>query len=474
MTISSLSPTPDQNTQVRWSAVNRRFLEAADRMPALLERATFAAVHDGNPLAYYQMQSWPIFLDRAVIAEFERVTCGLVPLFKSIPERFFATDAGRIARYYDFGDPALVEMALESPNGIEAAPARCDFIDSARGLQCLELNCGSYLGGWNIQAVEPLVLGCPEVASFLADYGVTARHRNTVRQTFEHMIDDTVRRGIWQEGDFNLAVVIYPQSDEWVATHPREIYRHELHQALATRGMRGRLLVCGYDDLEPQGRVLAHGDLPVHALLEQQAALTDPRAFRCFKAGMVNLFSGPITQLLSDKRNLALLSENAGSDLFSAAERELIERHVPWTRRTGAGEVTWKGRQVGLRELLEDRREDLVLKQARSMSGQAVFLGKYTPPQRWQALVDHALAEPDWLVQERVEPLTCTFQSGARGTAPYEVIWGNFDIGGRYGGSFVRMMRKGAGAGVINAGQQAQVGIPLEVEEPEASTDVGL
>ena len=85
--------------------------------------------------------------------------------------------------------------------------------------------------------------------------------------------------------------------------------------------------------------------------------------------------------------------------------------------------------EAWLPELALAARPDLVIKKAREGRGSAVHLGATTPEPLWRERVERALAEGDWIVQERVEPLPYVHQHGERGWAPHDVVWGLFVLG---------------------------------------------
>ena len=108
---------------------------------------------------------------------------------------------------------------------------------------------------------------------------------------------------------------------------------------------------------------------------------------------------------------------------------------------------------------------------SRAGRGSAVYLGVATPEPLWRERVERALAEGDWIVQERVEPLPAIHQKGERGSGPHDVLWGLFALGDRYGGGFLslapsetRTQREG---GVINVMRGATVGVIFEVLNDE-------
>jgi hypothetical protein len=456
----------------RWSSANRSFIDLCGERPSLCSRAAFAAVHGQNPLPTYpRLQSWPIFADRARIQEMEQVAVGLTRLFKDVPKRFFAGDPKRMAAFYDFDQPDLLAVLLAEPNAIAAAMARLDFLEDESGLRCLELNAGSYIGGWFTEFLEPLYMSCSELTGFLHDHRLRAHHRPTIRLLFSHIIRDTLRRGLWREGELNLALVLYPSVDSYNRSVDRpDLMQQAYEAALAAenRALRGNVFICGYNDLEPVGVALRYRGRPVHAILEQQNGATDRGVFRCFKAGGVNLFSGPVTMLLSDKRNIALLSEAAGDGgPLNEEERRLVTQHLPWTRLVARKAADFRGEQVFLPDLLAGRREDLVLKGAQSLGGADVHIGRFLTDAAWEEAVRRSLAAPGWIVQEGVRSLPWLFQSDEEGAAIHDAVWGIFVFGESYGGTFVRMLPRQR-QGTVNVLQGCEVGIVLELGEPAA------
>ena len=447
------------------SATSLRFLEAALASPELCDRRQFERLDRENPIPGYTFQPWPLFAAAPKLAELGRVAAGIARLIKSLPARLFGNDPARLLRFYGTTDAETLALVLLEPNGIAAAPMRGDYVDAASGLQCLEVNVGSWLGGWQMELLEEQYLGCPPLAGFLAEHGVAARHRRTIRGLFGHMIRETLRARLWQEGDLNCALIFWPGTPEAWFPLGSPVFQREYEAALAEHSLTGRVLLCRASDLEIQGGRLRRGGVPIHFVFEQQEEWTDRTIFRAFKSRQVNLFTGPAGWFLSDKRNLALLSERGGSDDFSAEERELIARHVPWTRVMEDAPAVWRGERAGLPQLAVEQRERLVLKPAQSFGGKGVHVGWQTAPDEWERLVREALSGPPWIVQEWVESLPYVHLSKAGEPVPHDVVWGIFTFGDEYGGTFLRLAPKGRG--VVNVAQQAEVGYLLEVEEVE-------
>jgi uncharacterized circularly permuted ATP-grasp superfamily protein len=122
------------------------------------------------------------------------------------------------------------------------------------------------------------------------------------------------------------------------------------------------------------------------------------RAVRDGAVCMVNPFR---CKILHKKASLAVLSDERNSELFSAAEREAIAAHIPWTRRVEERHTLYRDRQVDLIPFILEQRERLVLKANDEYGGKGIILGWETDAHEWEQAVRTALAEP-FVVQERV------------------------------------------------------------------------
>ena len=463
----------------RWSELNVEFLDHVARNPEYLARESFASLNSHDWLRKLSIQPWPLFMGPEQRREVERVALGMDRLVKGVLERFLGNDPARIVEFYranvgvDGSRPFvshmnefILEMLLEEPSGIESAPSRADYMEDAEGLKCLEYNAGSYLGGFHATPIGELYLECPPVARFLEEKRRRARAPDTVAALFRHLVDETVRMGAWSGGDFNVALVSRPHVPERLPMHPEHMYGPPLRRVLAARGMPGgRFFSCGAEDFRIERGALFVGEHPVQLVIEHHDGSADLRPlFRLFKVGRINFVSGPISEILSDKRNLALLSEHARSDELTADERALLERYLPWTRIVRPGQTHFRGRGFRLPDDLAGRREEFVLKKATSLGGSHVRVGRFRTDAEWRDDLSRAVQEGDWVVQEYLAPLPYCFQAGEHGAERHDMVWGLFAFGGHFGGAFLRMQRRGGG-GVVNTRQGAEVGVFLELEE---------
>jgi len=447
------------------SAEDLRFRELARTHPEMLDRARFAALDANKHLLRFRIQPWPTFIGRAKLDEFKRISGGICRLIRQIPERIFRNDPVRVAEFYEIGSPALTEIFLSQPTGADTLISRGDFIDTRNGFQCIEFNFTPNLGGWETSILAGMHMEVPGTAEIVRSVGIRFSYTNTMRKFFFHLVDDGTAKGICAGDELNIVVVISRESTADQIEAVRNYLNHEYDLAKEDLGgrIRGRVDVCSHGSLIAVRDALYLEKRRIHAVVEFSEDLTPTGVYRCFKANRLTLCNGPISPMLTSKKNIVLLSEHASSPVFDPAEQELLLRHIPWSRRVLPGPVSIHGEQVDLAELLASQREDLVLKDADSCGGKDVFVGRFTPAGTWEEAVRRALEKTGWVVQEHVESLPYLYQSGERGCSPHDVIWGPFYFGDTYGGAILRMQPK-AERGPVNLSLNATEGIVFEVQ----------
>src|SRR5262249_45295991 len=85
--------------------------------------------------------------------------------------------------------------------------------------------------------------------------------------------------------------------------------------------------------------------------------------------GEGDIFTPVATELYGSKGALALLSDEAYRDRYTADELGSLDRILPWTRMVRPGPATVEGRQVDLETYAADNREELVLKPTSEHAG---------------------------------------------------------------------------------------------------------
>ena len=109
------------------------------------------------------------------------------------------------------------------------------------------------------------------------------------------------------------------------------------------------------------------------------------------------------------KAFFAVLTDEKNGALFSHGERELIRKHIPWTRVVADVKTAHYGEPVELLAFIRKERENLVLKPSDEYGGTGVTLGWECDEDAWDAAIARAIsgdksvaANGCWIVQERI------------------------------------------------------------------------
>jgi len=156
----------------------------------------------------------------------------------------------------------------------------------------------------------------------------------------------------------------------------------------------GRLRAADFEIDIVYKRLLVNEYLPI---IKEQPALLD--AYRARAVCMVNSFR---SKLIHKKALFAVLTDARYASLFSQAERTMIAEHVPWTRCVRAEKSDYQGQEIDLLKFIYERRDRLVLKPNDDYGGHGIYIGWNTDEIGWDEAIHNALANGDYLVQERV------------------------------------------------------------------------
>jgi uncharacterized circularly permuted ATP-grasp superfamily protein len=156
----------------------------------------------------------------------------------------------------------------------------------------------------------------------------------------------------------------------------------------------GRLSVGDFQIDIVYKRLLVNEYLPI---ISECPALLD--AYRAGAVCMVNSFR---SKLIHKKALFAVLTDQRRAALFTSDEQEAIRKHVPWTRLVRAEKSDYFGREVDLLEYIKANRNKLVLKPNDDYGGHGITIGWNTDEASWNAALESALANGDYLAQERV------------------------------------------------------------------------
>lgn len=202
-------------------------------------------------------------------------------------------------------------------------------------------------------------------------------------------------------------------------------------------------VVCDPRDLVFDGRTLAVDGAPID-LVYRRVLINDivARPDECralveaYAARVVCVCNALTCKIAHKKAFFAVLTDERFGTLFSAAEREIIRRHVPWTRMVREGAATRDGASIDLVAYLRQHREQFVLKPNDEYGGSGVTLGWETSVSAWDDTLTRALAESErgWVAQERIDVRREIFPVCESGGVPADGS-SSSDAGGAHAGT---------------------------------------
>lgn len=148
-------------------------------------------------------------------------------------------------------------------------------------------------------------------------------------------------------------------------------------------------------------RLLVNEYLPI---IREYPALLD--AYRAGAICMVNSFR---SKLIHKKALFAVLTDPKHASLFTDNELATIRAHVPWTRLVRDEHTDYFGSEVNLLDFIRADGERLVLKPNDDYGGHGITIGWNVDQRGWDDAINNALADGDYLVQERVPTARETF-----------------------------------------------------------------
>jgi len=169
------------------------------------------------------------------------------------------------------------------------------------------------------------------------------------------------------------------------------------------------------DQLEYRHGVLRRGNFEIQVVYRRLRVseflvrfdLNHPlvRAYRDRTVCVINSFRSE----LSRKRAVFdLLTDDAVTQSFPAAERKAIREFIPWTRVVAASNTTYHDQSIDLPAFIQSNREKLVLKPNDDDGERQTFVGTDLDDSGWERALKTAMRS-SYVVQEVSAPLQCEF-----------------------------------------------------------------
>jgi hypothetical protein len=164
-------------------------------------------------------------------------------------------------------------------------------------------------------------------------------------------------------------------------------------------------------ELEWDGKKLVAQDKPID-LVYRRVLINDIVAKSAECSALVNAYSANAVCVANNfrckiphvKAFFAVLTDEQNGALFSHGEREIIRKHIPWTRVVTDIKTAHYGEPIDLLAFVRSERNNLVLKPSDEHGGSGVTLGWETDEGAWDEAIERALTAKTgaWIVQERI------------------------------------------------------------------------
>lgn len=168
-------------------------------------------------------------------------------------------------------------------------------------------------------------------------------------------------------------------------------------------------IICSPDELEFAGGRLSVGDFQIdivykRLLVNEYLPIIGefPALMDAYRAGAICMVNSFRSKLIHKKALFAVLTDEKRAGLFTSEEQEAIRKHVPWTRMVKEGKTDYFGKEIDLLEYITATRDRLVLKPNDDYGGHGITIGWNTDEPGWEEALRSALANGDYLAQERV------------------------------------------------------------------------
>ena len=169
-------------------------------------------------------------------------------------------------------------------------------------------------------------------------------------------------------------------------------------------------VICSPDELEFAGKKLNFDGLAINIvykrlLVNEYLPIMGqfPALLDAYRAGAVCVVNNFRSKLVHKKAIFAVLTNEKYEHLFSDHEIAMINKHVPWTRKFREELTMNRGVEIDLVEWTRQNADKLVLKPNDDYGGHGIYIGWNSTEAEWNDAIETALADGDYLVQERVK-----------------------------------------------------------------------
>jgi hypothetical protein len=299
------------------------------------------------------------------------------------------------------------ELVRIDPGYSAVSPtARLDSFLTSNAYSFVELNGESPAGIAYADAAYDIFSSLPVMKKFAEEYEVTALYGRGYM--LEVLLDSYVEY-LGRKPDHPPTIAIVDLEDLPTKTEFelfKEFFEHNGYSAI----------ICSPQELEFTAGRLRRNDFEIDIVYKRLLLneylpfmLDYPALLNAYRAGAVCMVNSFRSKLIHKKALFAVLTDQRHKDLFTANERAAIAAHVPWTRAVKDESTDYFGKEIELLEFVAANRDRFVLKPNDDYGGHGISIGWNANETQWNEALQAALADGDYLVQERVPTARETF-----------------------------------------------------------------
>ncbi len=331
--------------------------------------------------------------------------------------------------------------------------SRLDAFIAGDSFKFLEYNGETPAGISDQMQIEKVLSNVPEIGEFLN------KHSHWKPKPHEKLLAGLVAayRDFGGEKEKpNIAIV------DWTGVSTFTEFE-VLHEYFESRGHR--CLIADPGELEYDGSKLRIGDFDVEIFYKRvlihelfESSDDDHPLLQAYRDGNVCMSNSFRTKIPHKKASLAVLHTERFDRLFTSEHREMIDKHLPWTRRISDRKTRYDGESVDLLEFTRSERNKLILKPNDDYGGSGIVVGWESSESEWDAAIENALEVP-FVVQERADVEKVRFPSYGTEASLEELLidFDPFIFRGKVEGGLVRLSNQSLVNVAAGGGEAAMV-----------------
>jgi len=401
----------------------------------------------------------PVFLTPPQMQDVRRVTNIIMDALEKVSNLFFESDEYLPLFELAPGEVDLARIRPGYPRKVQHA--RLDAFMEGDRLQFCEFNCDTPGGPGYSDIQVDLLMETPVMQRFTKKYNVLRDH--FMQNVLDSLLDCYAHWGGNTSAKPRILIhTIYkmdPTMEELLAL--QKFFINQGYETVVAQPQE-----CAFD----QGKLFVAG-APVELVYRRGATqwwLSNPAEYseilKAYRAGAICMANALNSKLAGKKSLMAVLQSEQMADKLTEEEKDIVAKHIPWTRIVRPGATTYDGQTVDLLPFLRENRANMVLKPIGLFGGKNVVVGPDADDQAWEEALKLA-AQETYVAQEYIPIPTVllpVYEPQLHFVAK-KVNMNFFAFNGQYAGGMARV----SDSSIINISAGGGL-IPILVAEPRS------